>query len=144
MKLKQLSVFLENRSGSLMELTSALAEAGINMRAFSIADTTEFGIARMILADDEERALSELTSRGFLAKINKVIAAQLDDSPGSFHRVVAALANAGISIEYSYAFFAPDNKPYAIIRTSDNTPAIEALEAAGIHTLQPEDMEENK
>ena len=144
MKLKQLSVYLENRSGSVMELTAALADANINIRAFSIADTTDFGIARMILADDEERALSELVSRGFLAKINKVIAARLDDSPGSFHRVVSAITNAGISIEYSYAFFAPDSTPYAIIRTSDNTPAIEALEAAGIHTLQPEDMEENK
>ena len=139
MTLKQISVFLENRSGSIAELTGILFDAGINISAFSIADTTDFGIVRLIL-DKPELANEKLAEHGIPAITTDVLAVKLDDVPGSLHKAVSVLSDSNTSIEYSYAFFSPKSGPFAIIRVQDNDAAIEQLNAAGIATITNADF----
>ncbi len=141
MTLKQVSVFLENRSGSIMELTGVLAEAGINIRAFSIADTSDFGVVRLIV-DNPELASSKVTENGMLVSITNVLAVKLDDVPGSLYKALKVLSEAGITIEYSYAFFTPEDGPFAIIRVADNETATKILEKAGFPKAFSEDFYE--
>ena len=139
MTLNQISVFLENRSGSIAELTGVLTAANINIRAFSIADTSDYGIVRLIV-DKSELASETLSQHGIPAVITDVLAVKLTNTPGSFHEVVKVLADSNIPIEYSYAFFSPDNGPFAIIRVPDNNVAIAALNNAGITTSNNADL----
>ena len=134
MTLKQISVFLENRSGTIAELTGILNEADVNISAFSIADTTDFGIVRLIV-DKPDMARLVLAEHGIPVITTDVLAAKLEDVPGSLHKVLAALSDSGISIEYSYAFFSPKSGPYAIIRVADNEDAAAKLEKAGVRTI---------
>ncbi len=134
MTLKQISVFLENRSGTIAELTGILNDAGINISAFSIADTTDFGIVRLIV-NDADKAKAILSEHGFPVITTNVLAARLEDKPGSLYKVLSALSGAGISIEYSYAFFSPKSGPFAIMRVADNEAAAETLKAAGVGTI---------
>lgn len=131
MTLRQISVFLENHQGSLVELTDILAKEAINISAFSIADTTDFGIARLIV-DKPDKAYEKLTEAGIPVFITEVIAVKLEDKPGSLHKVLSVLSDGNISIEYSYAFFSPSSEPFAIIRVADNNLASKTLENAGI------------
>ena len=104
MRMKQVSVFIENRPGRLKVLLEALAEAEINIRALSIADTADFGIVRMILSDTE-KGLRAARSAGFAASTNDVLRVEVPDQPGGLLRAVTEpLAAAGINIEYIYAF----------------------------------------
>ncbi|GHU11090.1 amino acid-binding protein [Spirochaetia bacterium] len=102
MELKQISVFLENNAGRLGDVTRVLAQAGINIRAISIADTADFGILRLIVNKQEE-ASQALTASGFTIRITDVAAVEIDDSPGSLARVMELFQKSSVNIEYLYA-----------------------------------------
>ena len=102
MGIKQISVFLENTTGRLFEVTKTLKTAGINLRAISIADTQDFGILR-IIADKTEEALTALNSAGFTTGLSDVIAVEIDDKPGSLANLMEFLQNSNVNIEYLYA-----------------------------------------
>ena len=104
MTVKQLSVFVENRPGRLCAVTEALAEADINIRAVSIADTKDFGIMRIIV-NDADKAVAALKEKGFIASAANVIAVIADDKPGSMASIMKTLYKDNISVEYMYAAF---------------------------------------
>jgi hypothetical protein len=102
MGIKQISVFVENSSGRLAEITAVLAAAGINLRALTIADTADFGILR-IIADDPDKALSVLQEKKYTARATEVIGVELEDKPGALARVLDIFSKTGVNIEYLYA-----------------------------------------
>ncbi|WP_010253404.1 ACT domain-containing protein [Treponema primitia] len=102
MQIKQISVFLENSSGRLGEVTKVLAEAAINIRAISIADTADFGILRLIV-DKNDDAITALTKAGFTTRLSDVVAVEVVDSPGSLAKVMELFQNSKVNIEYLYA-----------------------------------------
>jgi hypothetical protein len=102
MQIKQISVFLENNAGRLGEVTKVLADAGINIRAISIADTAEFGILRLIV-DRSESAVKALTDAGFTTRLSDVVAVEIADSPGALAKVMELFQKSNINIEYLYA-----------------------------------------
>ncbi len=103
MIIEQISIFLENKPGRLSEVTSLLAKANISIRALSLADTSDFGILRLIL-DDTEKASAILKENSITVRISKVLAIEIPDQPGGLHDTLTHLANHGINIEYMYAF----------------------------------------
>lgn len=103
MQVEQISVFLENKAGRLFEVTAIMAKAGINIRALSLADTSDFGVLRMIVSD-YKKAEEILKRNGFAVGINKVVAAAINDQPGGLHQVLEIMQAAGINVEYMYAF----------------------------------------
>ena len=103
MIIKQLSIFLENKKGRFTEVTSLLGEAGINMTAFTVSENSDFGILRLIVSDPEA-AKNVLKEHRYAVNITDVICIQMPDSPGALAKVMDIIANAGISIEYMYAF----------------------------------------
>ena len=136
MKLPQLSVFLENRPGSLMEPLKVLAAADINLVSISLADTEQFGILRLVLKD-WEYAKSVLEKDGWVVNVSDVVAVDVDDQPGGLVKMLAVLTEAGINIEYMYAFALRRNvKAVLLFRFEDPDAAIEALEKAGIGVIQ--------
>ena len=102
MGIKQISVFLENTTGRLSEVTKTLAGAGINLRAISIADTADFGILRIIV-DNNERAVNTLTSAGFTIRQTDVVAVEIEDVPGSLAKLMDVFQQSQVNIEYLYA-----------------------------------------
>lgn len=140
MKLPQLSVFLENRPGSLMEPLKVLAAADINLVSISLADTEQFGILRLVLKD-WEYAKSVLEKDGWVVNVSDVVAVDVDDQPGGLVKMLAVLAEAGINIEYMYAFALRRNvKAVLLFRFEDPDAAIEALEKADIGVIQEEEL----
>ena len=139
MIIKQLSVFLENRAGRLTELTGILADNDINISAFSIADTTDFGILRVITGKPElaEKVLKE---NGFAVKITEVIGMIMPHKPGGLHKALQILTDNGISIEYMYAFASGDGRATAVIRTDTPQKAIEVLQLHKMELLQAGDV----
>ncbi len=103
MKVEQLSIFLENKAGRLAAVTQALAEANINLRALSLADTSDFGILRLIVCDTQ-KAKEVLKQAGFTVGTTEVVAACVSDSPGSLHSILSLFADHTINVEYMYAF----------------------------------------
>ena len=140
MKLKQISVFLENRKGRLAEALETLAKAKINIRTLSIADTSEFGILRLIVPDPE-KAKKALEKANFTVKENSVIAVEVDDKPGGLASSLRVLSEANINVEYLYAFVEKSGeKAVVILRTEDVDAGIKALKAAGIGILKAEQV----
>ena len=135
MAIRQLSVFVENKKGSLHEITDALAAAGINLRSMCVADTSNFGIVR-IIADEPERAKELLDKAGHAANIREINAFAVPDVPGGLAKVLNLLETNGVNIEYMYALVTSEvGKAYAVLR-SDNTEATDALLAkSGIELL---------
>ncbi len=115
--MKQLSIFIENKSGTLLTVLNALKEAGIQIIASTISDTQDFGIYR-IICDNPDQAISVLKEQGISATLTDVFAIQLDDKPGEAARVLAIFAQAGISIAYMYSFLL-SGKGILIFRTTD-------------------------
>lgn len=135
MIIKQISIFVENKAGRLAEITETIAKAGIDIRALSIADTTDFGILRLIVDKPEDAALT-LKEAGLTVSITNVIAVGIDDTPGSFSVPMRILADAGIDVEYMYAFISRDTKKaYVILRVADNDVAAKALLDKGVTLL---------
>ena len=140
MAIRQLTVFVENRQGRLVEITRLLAESGVDMRALSIADTREFGILRLIVTDTE-KAFEALTEAGYLVKITRVVGVKLTNRPGELSRVLAELDGAEINIEYLYAFLSGQPEgAYVALRVADNAAAEEALTAAGFELIGDPDI----
>ncbi|MBQ3059958.1 MAG: ACT domain-containing protein [Desulfovibrio sp.] len=102
MKAEQISVFLENRAGRLAEVTDTLAQAGINIRALSLADTSDFGILRMIVCD-HEKAKTVLKEKGFTLGRTSVVAVEVPDQPGGLNSVLQLVSENAINVEYMYA-----------------------------------------
>ena len=141
--LKQIAVFVENRNGAIMEVTEILKDNGINIRALSIADTAEFGVIRLIV-DKEELALEKLREHGFIVNLTDVIAIRIDDVPGAFHKVLVALYEAEIMIEYSYAFLSPaDRGAYVVLRVQNEDRALASLEKNGITIVNSLELGKN-
>jgi len=140
MTVEQLSVFVENKPGKLVEALEALADAKIDLRALSLADTSDFGILRAIV-DKPEKAVEILGDAGFLVKTNEVLAVVIGDKPGGLAAVVRILAEAGIDIEYTYAFVAHSNdNAYVILRVANNDAAVNVLTKSGITLLSAKEM----
>ena len=133
--IKQISIFVENKKGRLAEITETLAQAGANIRALSIADTTDFGILRLIV-DDADKAAAALKEAGVTVSITNVIAVGIDDKPGAFAVPMRILADAGIDVEYMYAFITRNSeKAYVILRVADNDAAAKALSEKGVELI---------
>jgi len=142
MKATQLSVFLENKQGRLADVTKVLAGNGINIRALFIADTSDFGILRMIV-DKPRKAVDILKSNAFTVKENEVLAVEVADTPGSLAQVLETLDKNSLNVEYLYCFV--DKKRNAavdIMRIQDIGKAMEALENAGIKLLSAAELHE--
>ena len=140
MFIKQLSVFVENSAGSLQHIVDALSEHHINIRALSVADTTEFGILRLIV-DDEEKALSVLKEIGVVSKVTDVIAVAIDDCAGGLANVTRLISAAGLNMEYAYAFLGRNaEKALLVIKASDEALAEKVLTEAGIALGTAEDL----
>ena len=132
MKAEQISIFLENRAGRLEEVTRVLAEADISIRALSLADTSDFGILRLIVSD-HEKAKKALKEHGFTVGRNAVVAVEVSDAPGGLHAVLHLLCGNGINVEYMYAFVHQSEKSAVIIFRFDRTDqAIELLQKNNI------------
>ena len=135
MALKQISVFVPNETGSLEKLVNILAEAGVDMRAMSIADTQEFGIMRMIVKGNT-KATTALREAGYLVNISYVTAVEIPDEPGGLAKVGIILASHGVNIEYTYAFMTRSHgKACVVFRVEDNEAAESILNQNGIATL---------
>jgi hypothetical protein len=140
MYVKQISIFLENRAGRLEEITLVLAEGNINIRALSLADTSDFGILRLIVNQPEE-AMTLLRNAGFTVRENSVFAVEVDDQPGGLHQILQLFGAAGISIEYMYAFFEKKSgKAVIIIRVENTDQAINALKDGKIPLLSSKEV----
>lgn len=131
MRVKQISIFMENKPGLLCDTTKFVADQGINLRALSVADSQNFGIIRMIV-DDADKVDEILTKAGYVTKVTSVLALDILDKPGMFADVLSALANDKINIEYAYAFTSIEGKARMIFRVDDNDKAEAALAKAGI------------
>ena len=135
MRIRQISIFLENKPGQLSAVCRALADAGINIATLSLADTSDFGIVRLIV-DDHEKAKDVLSSCGHVVNVREVIAVCVPDRPGGMAEVMQTVDAAGVNVEYSYAFaFHKGEKAVLVFRFSDNAKAESALKAAGFTTL---------
>ena len=140
MTFNQLSIFMENKPGKLVEALETLSGAGIDLRALSLADTADFGILRIIV-NEPERAAEVLREAGYLVKTTEVIPVEITDKPGGFSSIMRVLADAGINVEYTYAFVAHSrDKAYVILRVNDNDDAIRVLKSIGVKLLTNEDM----
>jgi hypothetical protein len=138
MGMKQISVFLENTTGRLCEVTRTLAKAGINLRAINIADTADFGILRIIV-DRTDEAASVLNAAGFTIKLTMVAAVEIDDKPGSLDAVIEIFQKSGINIEYLYASLgsaaSPEScsgKAVVIFKLEDHEKGFALLEKSGL------------
>lgn len=140
MAVKQISVFIENKIGGLATITDVLAQADVNIRALSIADTSDFGILRLIV-DDVFKAGNALRENGHIYSITDVLAVAGDDKPGSIARIVATLAKEGIGMDYAYAFFAKkENLAYMIVKVEEMEKAAKALRENGIHLANEDEI----
>ena len=138
MNVKQISIFLENKSGRLAEVTKVLGANNIDISALSIADTTDFGILRLIV-NDPDKAVGILEEAVFSVSITNVIAIAVEDKPGGLAYALDILRNYDIGIEYMYAFVGKTtNKALVILKVMDSQNAVNYLREGGIEVLSPE------
>lgn len=128
MSVKQISVFIENKTGKLAEITKYIADNNVNMKALSVADTHDFGILR-IICENHAAALNVIKDGGYVATETEVLAVEIPDSPGALAEILDVLAKADIAVEYTYAFLSVKNigHAYMIFRVDDNEKAKLAL-----------------
>ena len=135
MTINQLSVFVENKPGRLAEITAILQQEGVDIRALSIADTTHFGILRLIV-DRPAAAEEALKQAGYTVSLTKVIAIGVDDTPGGLAKDLALLSEHEVSVEYMYAFISREEKiAYVILRVDGNEKALEVLHKYDVPVL---------
>ncbi len=140
MKVDQISVFLENRTGRLSEVTQTLAQANINIRALSLADTSDFGILRLIVSDNE-KAKKVLKEQGFTVGRTTVVPVEVHDQPGGLHKILEILSANNINVEYMYAFVQQGGFNAVLIFRFDRTDqAIDLLLQHGVRVLSGEDL----
>ena len=140
MAIKQLTVFVQNKKGTVVSITNILSKNNINLRALSIADTEEFGILRIIV-NDNETAVRKLTEEGYLIKTTDVVGVKIGDEPGKLSKALAVLDKNGINLEYLYAFMARTEKhAYVVLRVADNSAAEAALKNEGFPLITDADV----
>lgn len=140
MKLKQLSLFVENRPGQMTTPFLALAEAGVNILTLSLADTQQFGILRLIV-QDWEKGKSVLEAEGCVVNVTEVVAIEVEDKPGGLYKILAAIESGGLNVEYMYAFtFGHQGKAALIFRFEDVDLALTALQDRGINMIGSVDL----
>lgn len=138
MKVEQISIFIENKSGRLAEVTHALGDAGINIRALSLADTNDFGILRLIV-DHTDQAKQTLKANGFTVNKTEVVAVEVPDRPKGLYGILAILDQGRVNVEYMYAFVERQGENAVIIfRFDDTEEAIAVLSNAGVRILPGE------
>jgi hypothetical protein len=136
MEIKQISVFFENKPGRLGEVTKVLADAGINLRAISIADTADFGILRLIV-NDYEKAAAALGDAGFTTRITNVAAVEIEDKPGSLAKVMDIFKTANVNIEYLYASLeGKSGKAVVIFKLGDHERGLSLIRENGISMVE--------
>ena len=142
MSVKQISVFLENKPGQLNQMTNVLSEHDIDMKALSLAETTDFGIARFIV-DDVLETVTVLNQEGYISRLTPVVAVEIPDEPGALNRVLQIFTDSEINLEYMYAILSGEGqKAYMIFKVHDDAKASAALTANGIQVLDQEDLSE--
>ena len=142
MSVKQISVFLENKPGALADLTRTLADSGIDMRAFSLAETSDFGIARIIV-DDLYKTTTVLKDAGFIHAVSSVLAVKIPDVPGGLSHVLSILNEENTNVEYMYAFLgAQAGSAYMIFKVAGHHKAAAALTGKGIELVDQEELSE--
>jgi hypothetical protein len=140
MRVEQISIFLENKSGRLAEVTNILAATGVNIRALSLADTTDFGILRLIV-DQSDQAKQTLKQHGFTVGKTEVLAVEVPDRPGGLAEILQVLQGGEINVEYMYAFVQRSGDNAIIIfRFDELDKAIQALTKAGVRVLKGEEL----
>ena len=140
MTVKQLSVFVENRRGRLAEITEVLASNGIDLRALSLLDSSEFGQVRMI-ASDPDAAYALLREAGMMVRINEVVAVGVADEPGAFSKAARIIADAGVNLEYLYALASrKDDEAVLIMRLDQPGEGMAALRKGGFRIISPEQV----
>ena len=139
MYIKQLSVFVENKAGRLAEITSIIAKAGIDIRALSISDTTDFGILRLVV-DKSAEAEKTLRDAGLTVSLTDVIAVAISDKMGGFAETLSAIANEDIGVEYMYTYLSKNSGAYFIMRVLDPEKAVVALQSHGFELLNEEKL----
>ncbi len=141
MSIRQLTVFVENRQGAMAEVTRELANHNVDLRALSMADTQEFGVLRLMVKDVDS-ALAVLRESGHIVNVTPVIAVKISDAPGRLAQALSVLNEAGINIEYLYAFLTRTEKhAYVVLRVENNEVAGEALTNAGFKLVQESDIQ---
>ncbi len=137
MTIKQISLFLENKPGHLASICQALQDAGINIVTLSLADTHDFGIVRLIV-DDADKAKAALSEAGFVVNVRDVLAVAVRDEPGGMKELLDIIGDAGVNIEYMYAFAQKlDNDAVIVLRLDNSAKAEEALAKAGRTIIDP-------
>ena len=140
MAIKQLTVFIQNKKGTVVSVTDILSKNNINLRALSIAETQDFGILRLIV-NDEKAAEAVLTENGYLIKVIDVVGVKIGDEPGKLTAALDVLDKADIKVEYLYAFMARTEKhAYVVLRVEDNAVAEKALTDAGFKMISEADI----
>ena len=138
--LEQISVFLENRTGRLAEITAILTENGIDLKAISIAETSDYGVVRLI-ADDAEKTVAVLRENGCLIASNPVVAVAVPDEPGGLNALLQKLSRAKVDIEYMYSVFGrTDGLAYMVFKVDDNERFMRALETEGMRSAGQETL----
>ena len=141
MSVKQISVFLENKPGMLNQMTAELAKSGINMRALSLAETKDFGIAR-IIADDTLSAMNALKENGFIAALTPVLAFEISNEAGGLNHLLQTLTDAEVNIEYMYSCLSlrGQSKAVMVFRVTDTEKSESALVSRGLYSLTQEEI----
>ncbi len=136
--IKQLSIFLENRKGRLLEVTEALKDASINIRALALAESAEFGILRLVV-NNPEKAKSVLASHGFTVMEQEVLAVEVVDEPGGFYHVVKLLTDNDINVDYTYAFVGGETRAILLFKVSSESleKAMSVLSNGGVTLVEP-------
>ena len=138
--IRQISVFVENQPGSMMNVTSVLTEAGVNIRAISTFDTPEFGIMRLVV-DDPVSAKNSLTAKGFVTRVSNVIGVELKDEQGNLNQMLKILADGKINVNYIYSFVIREGKAPVMVFSTDNYEKAEkVLRAADVKLVEEEEL----
>ena len=141
MTINQLSIFVENKQGTIVEITKTIADAGVSIRALSVADTQGFGILRLIVSD-VEKAKEALSSNNCVVSVTQVIAVEVPDVPGGLSNVLGVLSDNGMNVDYLYAFVTVSGQnAYVVLRVDDNSKAAKILTSAGIKLVTQEDVD---
>ena len=140
MAIKQLTVFVENRKGTMVSVTETLSDNNVNIRALSIAETQDFGILHLIV-NEEEKAMKALEEKDYLVKAIDVVGVKIGDEPGKLSKALEVLGKEEINVEYLYAFMARTEKhAYVVLRVADNEAAEKALVDAGFKLITEADV----
>ena len=135
MNVKQLSVFIENKAGRVSEVTDQLGRAGVNIRGFSVSDTADYGIVRLVV-NEPERGLEVLRDAGFAVKANDVLCVELPDQPGGLAGILKVVSGAGVNIEYVYSLIST----YVVLNVADVDKALALLKDRPVRLVSQEEI----